>query len=144
MSIDTQHAVNRESLAVTTKRSDQNSSLIAPVEPIERQELAQPEQALPAVPSTRYDDLGNPSSSPESLGQVVEYINDYVQKFRRTIEFTVDGDTGTTVVKMLDAETDEIIRQFPSEVILALARHLQSNQASQAKATLGLFFQARA
>ena len=56
--------------------------------------------------------------------QAVNQINQYVQTLSRDLHFTVDEDSGRTVVKVLDTETKEVIRQIPSEELLQIARHL--------------------
>lgn len=71
-------------------------------------------------------------------------INEYVQSIQRTLQFSIDDETGTTVVKVLDSETKEVIRQFPPEEVLALARHLQESQEIQALDDSGLILRARA
>jgi flagellar protein FlaG len=43
-----------------------------------------------------------------------------VQKLDRKLEFTVDDSSGDTVVKVIDSETDKLIRQIPSDEILRI------------------------
>lgn len=42
-----------------------------------------------------------------------------VQTRARNLEFSIDKDTSKTVVKLIDAESKEVLRQFPSEEILS-------------------------
>lgn len=58
----------------------------------------------------------------DELNQVVQEMNDFVKPINNSLEFSVDKDTGTTVVKVLDTETQEVIKQIPSEEMLALAK----------------------
>ena len=51
-----------------------------------------------------------------------------MRQFDRNLQFTVDEDTGIDVVKVIDTETEEVIRQFPSEEVLAIARALDKLQ----------------
>ena len=44
------------------------------------------------------------------------------------LQFTVDEDTGIDVVKVVDTDTKEVIRQFPSEEILAIAKAIDQLQ----------------
>lgn len=70
------------------------------------------------------------SSQGESLGNVetaVAKINDYVQSIQRDLQFTVDEDLETTVVKVVDGSSGELIRQIPEEVFLELARKLNED-----------------
>ena len=38
--------------------------------------------------------------------------------------FSIDDDTGKTVVKIVDSTTQEVIKQIPSEEILSIAKAL--------------------
>jgi flagellar protein FlaG len=53
-------------------------------------------------------------------------LNDYVQSVQRALEFSVDEQTGATVITVLDAETHEVIRQIPPQEVLAVARELST------------------
>lgn len=56
--------------------------------------------------------------------QAVNQMNQYVQTLNRDLQFSVDEDSGRTVVKVLDTETKEVIRQIPSEELLRMATYL--------------------
>lgn len=60
----------------------------------------------------------------EQVKQAVDRINKVVQSMTSDVEFTVDESTGINVVKVMDKKTNEVIRQMPSEDILALDRSL--------------------
>jgi flagellar protein FlaG len=64
----------------------------------------------------------------ENLESAVSSINDYVQNLQRSLQFTVDEVSGKNVVTVLDKETDEVIRQFPSEEVLEIARNLSEDK----------------
>ncbi|MGE0080915.1 MAG: flagellar protein FlaG [Thiohalomonadaceae bacterium] len=55
------------------------------------------------------------------LGKAVAEVAQYV---RRDLNFSLDEESGRTVVKIIDAQSNEVVRQIPSEEMLALARHL--------------------
>lgn len=59
-----------------------------------------------------------------ALRDAVQRANDTVQVLRSNLQFTVDETTGIDVVKFIDIKTKEVIRQIPSEEMLALARRL--------------------
>ena len=48
----------------------------------------------------------------------VSQLNDHLQNLNRNLQFTVDERSGSSVVTIRDTETEEVIRQFPSEEIL--------------------------
>ncbi|VAX14257.1 hypothetical protein MNBD_GAMMA24-2030 [hydrothermal vent metagenome] len=60
----------------------------------------------------------------EDLAQAVSHLKEYVQHMKRDMDFSVDDKTGRFVVKVYDSETKELIRQIPSEEMLAISRHL--------------------
>lgn len=60
----------------------------------------------------------------ESLQNAVAQINEHMQKLERSLQFTIDEGSGKEVVTVLDKNTEEIIRQFPSEETLVIARQI--------------------
>ena len=64
----------------------------------------------------------------EDLGQAVSRLNDFVQNVQRDLQFEVDNDLGQTIVKVVDQQTQEVIRQIPDEVAMRLAEKLQQDE----------------
>lgn len=60
--------------------------------------------------------------NPSSLKQATEKLNQAMRMMASNLQFTVDEETGIDVVKVVDADTKEVIRQFPSEEVLAIAQ----------------------
>ena len=60
--------------------------------------------------------------SPQELQEAVDSMNDFVSSLRNTLNFSIDKDTGRTVVKVIDQATDEVIKQIPSEEMLAISK----------------------
>lgn len=58
----------------------------------------------------------------EKLEQVVLELNNYVQREQRDIQFSVDDQLGTTVIKVVDRSSGELIRQIPDATLIELAR----------------------
>lgn len=66
----------------------------------------------------------NTNSGKEAVENAITKINEYVQNTQRSIQFEVDELTGKDIVKVLDKETDEVIRQMPLEEVMSFARNL--------------------
>ncbi|MGC8121835.1 flagellar protein FlaG [Marinobacter sp. VGCF2001] len=64
----------------------------------------------------------------EGLDQAVSQLNDFVQNVQRDLQFEVDNEMGQTIVKVVDQQTQEVIRQIPDEVALRLAEKLQQDE----------------
>ena len=62
------------------------------------------------------------------LSQAVSQLNDFVQNVQRDLQFEVDNEMGQTIVKVVDQQTQEVIRQIPDEVALRLAEKLQQDE----------------
>lgn len=60
----------------------------------------------------------------EELSKLVKTVNDFVKPFNSSLEFNIDQDSGQTIVKIMDTSTKEVIKQIPSEEMLALAKAL--------------------
>ena len=65
--------------------------------------------------------------TPESAVQLENAVNEvssFVKQTNSSLQFSIDRDSGKTMVKVVDASTNEIIRQIPSEEMLAMAKAL--------------------
>ena len=112
-----------------------NSTVISAVS-VPRQQQAAPE-AAPAAnsPAMRTQDLQethiatqNVQANREQLKEAVKATNDFVSLVNNAVEFSLDDDTGITVVKVIDKNTKEVVRQIPSEEMLAIAKALDTVQ----------------
>jgi len=66
--------------------------------------------------------------SAAELNNSVAEINRFMQQSNQALEFSVDTESQRTVVRMVDTSTGELIRQFPSEATLAIARGIEQFQ----------------
>ena len=64
----------------------------------------------------------------QRLDEVVEQLNDFVQQIQRNLNFSVDKESGRTVVTVMQADTKEVIRQIPSQEVLDRIHHLDDLQ----------------
>lgn len=62
------------------------------------------------------------ASTRERLTDTVNYLNRFLQRFDTTLQFDVDERGGEMVVRIVDRQTKDVIRQIPSEETLAFAR----------------------
>ncbi|MES2238394.1 MAG: flagellar protein FlaG [Pseudomonadota bacterium] len=72
-----------------------------------------------------------PAKKPPSSAQLEEavtHINQVLQQTNRNLEFSVDDTTKRVVVKVVDTQTGELIRQIPSEETLAISRAIGTIQ----------------
>ena len=71
----------------------------------------------------------------KTLTDAVEKVKRFVQSAASDVSFSVDDESGIRVVKVVDKETKEIIRQMPSKEVVELAKALDKLQGLMIKQT---------
>ncbi|MGV3741036.1 MAG: flagellar protein FlaG [Burkholderiaceae bacterium] len=66
--------------------------------------------------------------STEQLSQAVASINATIQKLSPGLEFSIDQESNRTIVRIVDQQTKELIRQMPSAETLEIAKALDRVQ----------------
>ena len=49
-----------------------------------------------------------------------------IQNVQRALQFSVDEESGATIIKVIDSQTSELIRQIPAEEVLTIASRLRA------------------
>lgn len=60
----------------------------------------------------------------EQLVKVAQQLQDFVGNMNRGLEFSVDTDSGRDVIKVIDKNSGDLVKQFPSEEVLTLVANL--------------------
>ncbi len=68
------------------------------------------------------------SLSQEEAKKTAEALNQQVAPMSTALTFSVDDDSGKTVIKVMDTEKNEVIRQIPSKEALALSQAMDANK----------------
>jgi len=66
----------------------------------------------------------------ETTAAVAQQLETYLRSVGRSLHFSIDEQSGETVVSVRDAETGEVIRQIPSAEALRLAQALGTQRNS--------------
>ncbi|AJQ96364.1 putative flagellar protein FlaG [Gynuella sunshinyii YC6258] len=64
------------------------------------------------------------------VDDAIAKLQDYMQNEQRGLNFKMDEEAGITVISVYDAETEELIRQIPSEEMVSLAKRLNEQEPS--------------
>lgn len=62
------------------------------------------------------------------IKQAADAINSQLQQMSKNIRFSLDEETGDTIVKVVDSDTGQTIRQIPSEEALRIQHSLEQLQ----------------
>lgn len=71
------------------------------------------------------DDPALKTPSKSELKKSVDAINRFLEN-NSEVEFSIDDHSGLSVVKVIDTETKQVLRQLPSEESLEIAKNLNS------------------
>ena len=76
-------------------------------------------------PTEKVEEVDAPASDKKvDIQDMLNKLETYVQGVNRELQFMQDVDNGNVVIKVIDASTDELIRQIPSEEMMDLSRRL--------------------
>ncbi|WP_077529039.1 flagellar protein FlaG [Vreelandella utahensis] len=105
--------------ASSSQPADSKAGNVSSISPLktERSEVSQAEKSERLNEAMR-----------EELDDAVSRLNDFVQSVQRDLEFEVNDETGQTVVRVIDQQTEEVVRQIPDELAMRLAENLQQDE----------------
>ncbi len=94
---------------------------------------ADPQDLVMRSDAGKVNDAPAPAQS-QVTEDVVNELNEAILGVRRELKFSIDKDSGRAIVQVWDSETGDMIRQLPSDEVLAVSRHiremLESSQSS--------------
>lgn len=61
----------------------------------------------------------------EKIARITELMDSYVRSIQKDIKIKVNSDTGDISVKVISEETGKVIREIPSQEMLALAARME-------------------
>lgn len=96
---------------------------------VEKTEVTAAEKSGQSLPLENVAKVAAETDS-QQVEHAVSKLNEYVQSTARALNFQVDDESGKTVIKVYDRESDQLIRQIPNELVLELARRLNEEEPS--------------
>lgn len=80
------------------------------------------------LPQLAVKQVAEQKVSPEQLQNAVAHINKAMAQANRSLTFSLDADSQRPLVKLIDSDTGDLIRQFPSEDALAISKSIEQLQ----------------
>lgn len=62
----------------------------------------------------------------ELVSETTKQLNIKMQSIERDLQFNVDETSGDTIITVLDTKTSEVIRQIPTEEVLAIRENIET------------------
>ncbi|WP_373018341.1 flagellar protein FlaG [Thiomicrorhabdus sp.] len=108
--------------SMSTPAADSTKSLqTAPVSTVS--EVAKQQQSEKSVISPAQK---TKQETAVALNEQVQKLNDQLLKLGQGLAFAVDENTQSSVVKVIDRTTDEVLKQFPTEGSLRIMKNIQN------------------
>ena len=123
-----------------TTITNANQSSVAPLTNERFSANAAPQPVRSAAPALSTNPV-TPTSEPvatanrDQVSNAVEKINQTIQSASQGVVFNLNNDFNRLIVTVVDQETNEVIRQIPSEEVLEIARSLDKLQGLLIKQT---------
>jgi len=118
--------------ALPVKNSGKDVSETAKSQPTSSaSDVGQVARSSPADRAPESEGAAPVSIPRQELESAVNQMKDFAQMLSRELQFDVDDDLGRTVVRVLDKQSGDLIRQIPSAEVLELAKHIQEMKSVQ-------------
>jgi len=95
------------------------------VPPVEQKKVTEQEERQEIASEKKVSDIMKEMAE-EELDDTISQLNKSLQSVQRNLEFSIDKEVGQIVINVKDRETDEVVRQIPSEEVLELAKNLHA------------------
>ena len=85
---------------------------------------ADEQKNTPITTAASNNEVSETELSPEKLEKVVQQLQDFMGEMNRSLQFKVDEDSGRNVIKVIDKESGDLVKQYPSEEVLGIVAKL--------------------
>jgi len=92
--------------------------------PVLKPEPVKPETVL-KKPEKTEEEQKSSEISRQDMEEMVEALKEMTQTLQTKMNFSIDEGTNDIVIKVLEKDTDKIIKQFPPEELLELQEKMQ-------------------
>lgn len=129
--------VNNETLNIknrelnSTKTSSESSEEVELTEELNR-----------TLTAEEANEVKETEKNADTLEQAFKTVSDFINVYNRNVTFSKDDESDTTVIQVFDRDTQELIKQFPSEELVELANKI-SEVSKDIDIQSGIFFDER-
>ncbi len=118
--------VNTETTVAVVSNSSNKTGRVQAVSAVApRPKLPGEGKTLPSGDKKTNDDA---AVDPKAMEEALREFEQQAQLVQRELHFSIDKDSGRTVIKVMDASTQELVRQIPSDEALRFARKLSQGE----------------
>jgi flagellar protein FlaG len=85
------------------------------IDPLEKQPVTEKETSSSEKEST---------DTEQDITDTIDEMNRFLESMKRNISFSIDEESGQSIILVKDSENDQIIRQLPSEELIVLRKKM--------------------
>jgi len=108
--------ISNKTLSIQSKQVDNDVD----VKPVKS------DDAKPVLIKDTQEDEKQQASIFSIVADTVNRLNIAVQSIERDLQFQVDEKSGETIITVLDTKTEEVIRQIPTDEVLAVRENIET------------------
>ncbi|GGD72337.1 flagellar protein FlaG [Lacimicrobium alkaliphilum] len=126
-----ERTVKAEEAKSPAETGENNASAIPSTEPANLEDIKAQQQSA--------DKDKQKEESEQGIEAAIEEIREFANIQNRQLDFSIDEDSQRRVIRVLDAESGDMIRQIPTDEVLQLAERIKELQ-TEVGAAVGVFF----
>ncbi len=84
-------------------------------------------KTLPAEQTNLPQGNSAPKVDMQELEKVTAALNKFIQSRQRSLQFSQDSESGRIIIRVINKETNEVVRQFPPEELLSISNALHKS-----------------
>ena len=107
--------------SVATTAPSSGAKVVAPSATAPVSSATTPQEVKAAPPVARID----PSEMEKKLEEAVARLNEQMEANGRKLGFSVDDRLNKQIVRVMNKETGEVVRQIPNEVVIRVANSIE-------------------
>lgn len=117
-------SVNTNQALIQQKHAEASSLAAGHSEPVVKPAIDAVPVAQDAVQAV------DPKAQAEQVAEAVKKINETIKSMNKDVglEFSTDQDTGIRVVKLIDTQSKDVLRQIPNEEAIMIAKAIDKLQ----------------
>lgn len=113
--------------AITSNQTAAQTTGASPPTPPAQPEQNPSQQNGAASSTTVSNQSGQPNrEDQQAVKNAVDKINGMMQSSNQDVKFSIDKSTGRIVIKVMDMQNNQVIKQIPSKEVLAIAQQIDS------------------
>ena len=108
-----------------TATGDSGTAYVAQAPVAQSAPVASVATVAPSVAAAATATVAQPKPEQKEVDTAVAKLNDFAANNNTSLNFSQDKDTGETVIKVIDTDTDKVLLQIPTVEAIAISKSIE-------------------